>query len=67
MTNDKAHAIGKCPICRKDAEIVDYKKDIGKEFVPCDENEYYNCFYDKEYSDRKLVVRTRNKPKTKTP
>jgi hypothetical protein len=64
MNQDKAHAIGKCPICIKYAEIVYYKKDIGKEFVHCDENEYYNCFYDKDYPSRKLVVRTRRKNQT---
>jgi hypothetical protein len=60
MTTNKAHEIGNCPICNKPAEIVDYKKDIGKEFEECTENEYYKCYSDKDYPKRKLVIRQRN-------
>jgi hypothetical protein len=60
MTDNKAHKIGNCPICNKPAEIVDYKKDIGKEFIICDGNEYYSCFFDKDYPNRRLVIREKN-------
>lgn len=59
MKTEKAQEIGNCPICNKPAEIVDYKKDVGKEFTPCDGNEYYSCYFDKEFPNRKLVIRNK--------
>lgn len=55
----QAHRIGNCPICNKEAEIIDYKKDAGCKMNPCDSNEYYSCFTDKDFPERRLVMRNK--------
>lgn len=61
MTQNKAHEIGHCPICNKPAERYDKKSDVPKEMNPCDSNEYYKCFYDKDFPSRKGIIRISSK------
>lgn len=55
------HRIGNCPICNKPAEIIEYKKDAGCKMKSCDSNEYYSCYTDNDYPDRRLVMRNKKK------
>ena len=54
----RGHEIGHCPICNQPAERYDFKKDVPKEMKQCDENEYYLCFQDKDFPNRRGVIRT---------
>lgn len=57
-TQNKAHDIGNCPICNKPAERYDSKSEVPKEMIECEySNEYYICYYDKDFPNRKGVIR----------